>query len=311
MKKLTLFIFLLCCWSSGLKAQYQSLFGNLQTSWNVLNEYQFLYATDSLTVGTDTIINLMTYKKVVFYHLRHNGNNPLLAEALAYIREETATGRAWIKYDNSTPEQLFMNLSLNVSDLFTVSGLNYAVDSVYIKDGRKHVMVQYGYPMITEYPVSAEDLTFVEGIGTTYGFTYDYENSGSGGFPVNHRYPFLLCSWKDNTHIYTHENQNPFFDGCYKEDTIVGIRHNNNFVSEGVTIVPNPASNYFVIEAKGSGMIKKITLLDLLGNTEFMGSALPSKKNIIDVSKFSEGIYIIRIRFSDNKESSEKLIIRH
>jgi len=311
MKKVFLIICLLCFLSLGSMAQYQSLFGNLQTSWNVLNENGSIYTTDSLVIGSDTTINTNTYKKVLFYHLRHDENLLPVLEGTAFIREETATGRAWILYDNSVAEQLVMNLSLNVSELFMVGNINYPVDSVYVKDGRKHVRVQYGYPILLDYPVSAGALTFIEGIGTTYGFTYDYENGGSGGFPANHGYPFLLCSWKDNAHIYTHENQNPFFGDCYKEDTIVGIRNNNDSETEGITVFPNPAENNIVIESGDKG-IEKITLFNYLGKkVEEVDCASHLKKNVLDVSKFPEGIYIIRIKSKDNQQLKEKLIIRH
>jgi hypothetical protein len=311
MKKMLLITCMLCFCSFGLWAQYQSLFGNLQTSWNVLNENGNMYTTDSLILGSDTTINLNTYKKLLFYHLRHDENLPPVLEETAFIREETATGRAWIIYANSVAEQLFMDMNLNVNEWFMVGNLNYPVDSVYVKDGRKHVRVQYGYPILLDYPVSAGALTFVEGIGTTYGFTYDYENSALGGFPANHGYPLLLCSWKDNTHIYTHENQNPFFDDCYKEDTIVGIRNGNDIETERIIIFPNPAANNIVIDSRDHA-IEQITLFNYLGKkVDEIICDFPSKKNILDVSKFPEGIYVIRIISSKNKEFKENLIIRH
>jgi hypothetical protein len=311
MKKIILIICILCFCSIGLMAQYQSIFGNLQTSWNVLNEFESTYVTDSLIIGSDTTINLKTYKKVLFYHLRHNESLPPVLEEMAFIREETATGRAWIIYNNAVVEQLFMNLSLNVNELFFIGNFNYPVDSVYVKDGRKHVRVQYGYPISLDYPVSAGALTFVEGIGTTFGFTYEYDNSGIGGFPVNHVYPFLLCSWMNDMYNYTHENPVPFFDGCYKEDTIVGIRHNNDLEKKGITIFPNPATNSIEIDSRDY-VIEKIALFNCLGRkVEEVGCVSSSKKDMLNVSKLPDGIYIIRIRYAVNKEFKENLVIRH
>ncbi len=312
MKKMFFLATILWLGATGAFAQYQSLFGTVQTSWNVLNEYNLMYKTDSLVAGPDTVIDAATYKKILFYHLQHANSLPPVYETTAFVREDLATGKAWIRYDVTSPEQLFMDLSLNLNDLFNVSNLNYLVDSVYFKDGRKHVRVQYTYPMLlSDYPVEVGLLTFIEGIGPSLGFTYNYQNSGQGGYPSNHELPFLLCGWKDNNHVYTHETQNPFFDGCYKEDTIVGMPHQTFAGNERVTLLPNPASGVVTITTAGNHSITGIEIFTPSGTLIHAVSGLCSGSYILNVSNFPNGIYVCYVRFSDNIKSVRKLIVSH
>ena len=311
MKKIMFVFGFLCFCSWQSHAQYQSLFGNVQTSWNVLHESASNYVTDSLVAGEDTTINLNTYKKILYYHLRHDDQLPPILEATAYVREDLAAGKGWILYDPAGTEQLFMDLSLQLNEPYFVAGLNYPVDSVYTLDGRKHVRVQYGYPtLLTDYPVTAGQLTFIEGVGTTYGFTYNFGDSGAGGFPAEHWYPFLMCSWKDNDHIYTHENQQPFFDGCYKEDTIVGIGNDRKVAYSSINVYPNPASEIIVIEATADVLIESVTLINLLGESTCTVSELPAKTAYINVSGFPDGIYFIRVVLSNNKTVTQKIVVK-
>jgi len=292
-------------------AQYQSLFGSFETSWNVLHQNPATYNTDSLVVGTDTVISQKTYKKLIFYHLHHDDNVPASYEALAFLREDPATGKGWILFDISGPEQLFMDLSLQINDSFSVGGLDYPVDSVYLKDGRKHVRVQYGYPVFSDYPVSAGYLTFIEGVGTTFGFTYNFQNSGLGGYPTDHYYPFLLCGWQDNEHVYTHENTNPFFDGCYKEDTIVGILDDHQSTLESVRIFPNPATEILTIKTNSGVLIESVELMDFSGKINYSLSKLSETERSIDVGNLSDGVYCVRIFLSDNNWVTRKIVLKH
>ena len=80
------------------------------------------------------------------------------------------------------------------------------------------------------------------------------------------------------------------------------IIENNNQLIENVVLYPNPASNYFFIQ---SNNIVNVEIINTLGQIVFKQKFLPQNK--IDVSDFSEGLFIVKIYTKNEKILTQKL----
>jgi len=299
MKRTIAVILLVAGISFTLMAQFQSIFGNTETSWNVVIEdyWELNYLTDSISAGEDTIINSLTYTKVNYYLFDDNPGLIPTFDKTAFIRENLSEGKAWIlceDYSGVLQEFLFMNLSLSINDTFVINGGIYPVDSIYYDNGRKHVRIAYEYPMLLDhYPSYTGRLTFIEGIGTSFGFTY--KTSSIGWFPINHAQPYLLCSWKDGNQLYYHNNPNPFFAGCHIFDTIVGIKPYDSSQGLSFSLYPNPANDRLMVELKNVLQPVSFAVYSITGIKQELFVITEDRKLYFDVSGLPNGIYILGI----------------
>lgn len=72
-------------------------------------------------------------------------------------------------------------------------------------------------------------------------------------------------------------------------------------------LYPNPASDFFTIQQKGSGAMT-VQMSDLLGKTVFEGQ-FNGSKNTINTNDFPEGIYMVRISTASGTQL-ERLVIK-
>lgn len=280
-----------------VKAQYQSLFGSSQTSWNIIKGNFWGTGTDSLTIGLDTIINSINYKKVLYYDL--TGGSPQLQNITGYLREDSTLGKAWYFSNIDTTEQLIMDLNLNLGDTFYVAGVwnsyvgYHPVDSIWFQSGRKHIRIDNEInPNIGGS--NNEKVTFIEGIGTNIGISYQDLNN------VNN-FPYLLCSYKDINAIY--QNSHPFFMGSCKYLS-VGI--DDNLTSEKpINIYPNPTKNILNIVVPDAQALK-IDVYSIDGKLIERKSI--TKNIIIDVSKYQSGLYFINATNSKGEVFRNKFV---
>ncbi len=80
----------------------------------------------------------------------------------------------------------------------------------------------------------------------------------------------------------------------YTSTITTGI--NESMLSEYLKIFPNPTSGIFTIESCFVNMVE-IQILDLSGKTVLTDNEIHSGTNLIDASKLSKGIYLIRINY--------------
>ena len=59
------------CFSVSLDAQYESLFGNYQTSWNVKTSQLFGSVLDSTSYERDTVISSVLQKELDITEIQH------------------------------------------------------------------------------------------------------------------------------------------------------------------------------------------------------------------------------------------------
>ncbi len=276
-------LFIITCGSPiHLNAQYQSIFGDNSTAWNIYRIGIGSYDTDSVyTSGLDTNFNGHFYKNV----------------GGTLIREDTTTGSIFYSSYNVTNKEFeFMNMNLSVGDSFcyypgfdTCYGNSYyTVDSVFTDSlGRKNIQFNFlihyqDLPPILPLPYLK--WKFIEGIGPNNRGA-NYHASGT-----------LLCSYKDGVKVFTNEIEAP----CFM--TNVGLYENS---LNQIKVYPNPANKILKIELLQPGQtIFKI--IDITGKVYLKDELVNTKS--VDVSLLPSGLYYIE--FTNTKNTFYAKIIK-
>ena len=256
----------------------------------------------------DTLINNAIYKKIyendLFYINFYNNiktdedwitenwdnnRNEISPYHNVFIRESEDASKLYILYDYYTSkEYLVSDLSLQEGDEFQIpaswGGQFVLVDSVYVKNGLKHVQLDYEVNLVYEWG----KLTFVEGVGPNVFFMHPdiYGNSA--------------------THCF--QNQIGFYQMELKsfEDFPCG------YCVPYASIEKNLAKEYDLIIEENRITLdfynqkdRQISIYDISGQLKYNRDFSLEKNITISRSSFQKGIYILKIL--DKKDS--KLMI--
>lgn len=217
-------------------AQYRSLFDPGDITWDIAT-FGFTqspwdnYRTDSITVGADTMIDGKQYSILSIQVFFDTIN--LWIDDTMFAREDTTQGKVWVRSKYWGFEDLVFDYSLNQNDTFKGfrGSVSIPVDSVYYQDDRKHIRLNYVENTDNPWAYS-EKLTFIEGIGSNYGFYYYYI------FP-SHSEQRLLCAHRNGSLLYHHTFTDTFIHDCriYASEIYIGIDQ----IQETYPVVyPNP-----------------------------------------------------------------------
>jgi hypothetical protein len=288
MKTITLILFL---FPLTLVAQYESVIKEDSTYWVELNimltpEYTACMR-DSVILKNDTIINGNKYHAIFSDYYNYTG----------FLKEDTVSGKIWF-FKSAPPyhgdvneEVLIMDLSLNLGDIFPIpiraiqnnqiiDSFDVIVDSVYFVNNRKHI--RFGN-MTNDF--THEKLTFIEGVGTNFGFDYRYDT----------RNKILERQVKGNNinYLYEHSENN--------ELCLEGGLGNQTLEKTNISVSPNPFETG--IKLLSETLLLNVQLTDLQGNLiEF-----EQNNNYIHPLNCSPGVYILTFQI-DNKTYFQKLI---
>ncbi len=295
-------IIFLSVFSTFSHAQYQSLFGEESTSWDMsvwaIGIFQEFPGLIIYYAGNDTLIDGNTYTII-----SPDSTPPYDNTYTSYLREDPEQGKAWsfVRSGAGWEEFLIMDLSLEVGDTFAISDGHHlnqyfypAVDSVYYHEGRKYVRLDFEY---NPWNFPGEKLTFIEGVGTNIGVFYLPFQI----IPVDY---YTLCQNKDDTLSYV--NNSPYFLGrC--DVSAVGINERKK-VEYRLDIFPNPTTGKITIDIpddlipdKSKGIIVKI--MDVTGRKlleekvrhfphEINGTSLPSGIYVVTVGDKAVGRFL-------------------
>lgn len=292
----TIILFLL--FSTFSFAQYQSLFGEESTSWDmsvwalgILEEFpslQVYYA------GADTIINGNTYKKIAPGYAPPYDNIHT-----SYLREDRQEGKAWCLRTVGEPEEfLIMDLSLEVGDTFAINdGLHPSenfypvVDSTYYYEGRKYVRLNFEY---NRWNFPGEKLTMIEGVGTNIGTFYQ----PFPGIQVDY---YTLCQTKDGDTL-SYVNNSPYYLGrCDVSAVAVNEQENPSF---SLDIFPNPADEVIHLKSSHSAVFDAdVRVFNQLGQVVFTKEKLVffTEQSIpITVRDWKAGVYYVQVVVDDS-----------
>jgi hypothetical protein len=275
-KLLVVFIFALPLF--GKCQGYQSLFGQDSTTWNTLiiiidGGYTIRYQATA-----DTFFYNNHYKKVSDGYQR-----------TGYIREDTASGKAWYYSVFSNAEKMIMDLSLQLGDTFMIyepwDSIPAIVDSVYFTSSGKHI--RFDITVIWNDTIKFE---FIEGVGPNAGITYQGETFG-----WNTVSNMLLCKYTDSVQVFS----NTLFNGICDID-LIGIKEHENTL---FNIFPNPIRQNESLKIRNSNdQIESIQLIDLPGNIQYLDPV-----HLVITQK--PGLYFIKINHSSGQSEIQKLVI--
>lgn len=258
---------------------YQSLFGDSSTTWDIAYGVCDYLCSQTTEVTGDTNIHARDYK--------------LISGIPGFVRENTIEGKAWFYNAYTNSEYVVMDLSLSLGDTFNFYDYNNVpypcvVDSIYSVSNKKHVRIN-GWTSMCGFE---EKITFIEGSGTTAGLGY----LPTGGSAVNY---YMLCHHKDGVKV---AGNLLFMDTCYV--CYVGIAEHDSDQSS-VNAFPNPASTTIHLQLPSTPTT--ITIFNLLGEKVKEekvslpagqaggGPASPAGREItIDVSELPAGLYFVR-----------------
>ena len=249
--------------------------------------------TDSLVTDSDTVVNGLTYKKIIYYNLSGPEWN-----LMGFLREDTTSGKAWYFMNIDTNERLIVDMGLTLDDTFMIYSpfLTGAaiVDSVYTISGRKHIRLN----IYVEFSNDTK-LTFIEGIGTNAGIDYqtDYIDKSAA---------FLLCSHKNGSKVY--QNSYPIFkDLCFYYQTM-GINDVNN-KSINFKIYPNPLTQNTIITFDNiNNKLYRFIIYDIMGR-KIRSYFTIDNQIIIYRNVLSNGIYFYKFLKEHELLLSGKLVV--
>lgn len=291
----TLLITSLTTWGQS----YESIFGIDSTEW----EIPFCNLDQGVIVHQisleDTLINGLTYKKVgtkygltIDYSLYGS-----ISSSNGFLREDTATGKMWFLAVTDqggsvdTIAYLVADLSLAIGDTFVVHhpyamDSTIVVDTVYYQAGRKYVQFNYTDPSGAQ--ASSAQLTFIEGIGTNWGWNYMHNGLN-------------LCrclhsSTKDGTQVY-------YNSACVVIGSVTSTA--SNLIE--VAIYPQPVTKTSTFEFENSeGRFYELNLYDLTG--KMVATYQTTNSSIQLSSALYTGICFYELRLEHRKVAAGKLV---
>lgn len=256
------------------KIPYQSVFGEISTSWNLFHEIPDAYLTDSLFVSKDTTIHDLVYKEVI---------NTSTNER-SYLRESDDRSKVYLYLPDIGDEEFpVMDLTLSLADTFYVGtdrSDTLLVDSVYTSDGLKHI--RFDYPV--EFTGGTEKLEFIEGTGTNFGLFY--QGIESAMIPMKN---YLLCAYRNGNQVYSNKSLNGqcrvFWTGIDDQPATGEIK-----------MYPNPAKDKLTIELP-ENLFTGTCHLQVYNNSGLLVETRVGNSNplTINVNDKPAGIYLIRL----------------
>jgi hypothetical protein len=258
------------CYAGTVKS-YKSIFGRDTTQWNYLTSYNvadLLYTLIYKAYG-DTLVNDVNYR--FLYEDAYQWG--MESEIIGMIREDTMTGRVWVRYLEDTADYLIMDLNLDVNDTFLIPN---KIDSNYDKKVKVEEIAynQYGKNVVLAWNYGC----FIEGVGTDI-MIRDFESS---------TYYELLCAYKDNEIIYVGPR-----DTCnlWISTGIPEVRQGN------FKIYPNPASGPIMFETDEAG--PWTVWISGVDGQLLYSTKVEEYNRQIDLSPFGRGVYFITVRSRD------------
>jgi len=255
---------------------YLSLFGSNSTTWDiVLQGYCDALCSQTSVVKGDTTIDTHTYK--------------IISNLTGFVREDTLKGKAWFYDTYNKTEYLVMDLGLKLADNFVIyknsnEAVAFVVDSVYYLNNKKHVRLNAQTTMCS----LNEKITFIEGSGTTAGFTYHRNLNG------NSVSSSMLCHHKNGTKVMGNVLFNNVCTSCSIDIT-------ENLLPLKINFFPNPIQDELNIEIKNFiSRNYNLIIYNLMGNKVFSQN-LTESLTTIKVSNLNDGIYqaVIEDRYTN------------
>lgn len=202
-------------------------------------------------------------------------------------------------FGNPLGKFLVMDLDLQVGDQYTdQQGIIHTVDSVYSKANRKHVRFEKKHNVAigisTPGGAAAVDslhFEFIEGVGNNICF-------GEGTIS-NPAITWLRVQYKDGLLSYGIPEWFPCWDQYVGYQTEV-----TEITDNKLRLSPSPAISKLHVEIPNTCNLNNLVLniYDINGKQHYTSSPT-DRSTVIDVSKFTSGVYIMQLRNQDFNET--------
>ncbi len=268
-------------------------------NWNLLESIWQSSRTANYSIGSDTIVNGLTYKRVL-----RNGvpasNQELLAPS---IIRETEDGKVYA--DNhlygDTDEILIYDFGLEIMDTFTLapslqSNLENkfvvtVIDTVVLLNG--DLRRQFTLELLD--PQFNVTLNWIEGIGDIQYGPFYYQR-----FYVFDAGTDLLCANQEETLAY----QNSQYDSCFV--TITSIQEFG--ATNPIKIYPNPVHDQLTLEFSAADYsFTEIRIFNATGSSVYQQKN-PFNAKEINTSELTPGMYYIILKEKSGTHFSKKII---
>ncbi len=281
---------------------FQSIFANGDgtTEWVYVWGDEFGRHNDTIFVQKDTVVNGITYKKLVqSYYWQATGQ---------LLREDINTGTVWGKtlqyfgHPDDTVERVIIRMDLNVGDTFDISNIRLhpgtypdsfnVVDRIRYINGLKHIYFKGIYATYNE------PYTLIEGVGPNMAILWKYAikpaHAWSGGF-------YLLCSYKNGQKT-GYENK-AYGGTCWqytKLDKPIDAQ------GDEITLYPLPARTVVNIESKTGQKIHKIQIINQTGKQikEVTAPVITS----LEIEELPAGYYYLKMCTTDGYLTTKSII---
>ena len=308
MKKLILSLFWLLLYLSSFAQPYKPCLDGDYIKWSTIyGTYDLAEQSLEIMAHGDTIINEMLYKKIYmddyikFEYEETNGHwkdwidiSGLINREQYCIRESEDASKLYIYEVDSQKEYLILDMNLKVGDTFTVSEIweyilyyrTMVVDSVYIKDGLKHIR----FDLYCAPPGYFGYMTFIEGVGPNIGI-----------LPNFHSFPQIINCFQNQSFYYKNEDISLpcgyWGQGGGAIDNLFSDKDYSVYVSK------NNIEIYSTVHIS-----VQVSLSDLSGRTYYNQSFAAGKNILISRSSFPAGVYLLKIA-AENKSQFQVIKI--
>ena len=197
-----------------------------------------------------------------------------------------ASNKLYFRNAETQEELLVMDLSLEVGDHFVRRDqynetYELVVDSVYYEENRKHIRFSEDVPWCY-YGNQFQRKCFIEGEGPD----------------------FFICKHEGSELYYSHPDTAVFVDCGFNEEIFIGVR---DYESSNVSLYPNPASQFFVINfTEAQESVKQVRIINMQGKV-VLSQENPSN-NTVNIANLPVGMYVVRVLSQSGKEYAVKLV---
>ena len=217
--------------------------------------------------------------------------DPIAINFYKHLIINSTNSKIWgiLKDDNT--RILLMNLDMNVGEQYIDgSGCSHIVDSVYWKDGRKHI--RFEKHQVNIMPVSNSHFEFIEGVGTNICLMFSICDRISS-------VSWLRSQYKNGILSYGVPEWYPYWDYIGMHVGLNTVENNNK-----IQLYPSPVNGDLSLKLSESFNLSntKLNIYDMCGKNVF--SYYPTDRKItLDVRNLPSGIYLLNISNNENRQT--------
>lgn len=281
--------------AKGQDTVYQSVFGNVESKW---------YIANSLDEYTHYFVNVGVYEYDMTDSTRRLNDGWIASSTLTgteLFESEDHSKLYSRQSSNREEEYLIMDLNLQEGDSFympyavqeshfwidTDTVVRAVVDSVYYREGRKHIKTSYKIETVSAGTIYLE---FIEGVGPTLGVAY-YMVHPSPYYPERR---YLTCYYRDSVEVYHYQEpiETDHYGECKFREELGGIPKME--MTTGLKVYPNPSKDRITVTGQPLGR-HILTITGACGEV-YLRQCAEGESLEVDISKLPPQMYYVTMQ---------------